>query len=132
MRVRRLPRTAADLSRPAIAALAFVCALSLAPHAAVAETRVSGGADAVRVEARDASLEEVFGALAAKFIFQYRAKVPLDRPVNGAFSGSLSRVIARLLADYDHVVKRGPGGMEVLILGVSTKSSAPGAAGVPL
>jgi hypothetical protein len=122
----RAPRcAAANLSRLAVA-LMLACAVVLVPQAAAAETRVSGAPDAVRVDAREASLDEVFGALAAKFNLQYRTNVPLDRPVNGAFSGSLSRVIARLLDGYDHVVKRGPTGIEVIILGISPRSSPPG------
>jgi hypothetical protein len=108
------------------AALIVGCALMLPllqPRAAGAETHVSGAPDAVRVDARGASLDEVLGALAGKFNLNYRAKVPLDRRVNGVFSGSLSRVIARLLDGYDHVVKRNADGIEVVILSVSPKST---------
>lgn len=107
-------------------ALAFGWSIALAPHPADAETRISGNSDAIRVEVREASLEEVLAALEAKFNLRCRAKVPLGRAVNGVFSGSLSRVIARLLDGYDHVVKRGPDGIEVTILGVSPRTSAPG------
>lgn len=110
------------------AAIILGCALMLQPHAVAAEARVSGAPDAARVEARGVSLDEVFSALAAKFNLHYRAKVPLERPVNGVFSGSLSRVIARLLDGYDYMVKRGPDGIEVVIFGVSRRLSSPGEA----
>jgi hypothetical protein len=98
--------------------------LLLQPCAA-AEIRVSGAPEAVRIEAREASLEEVFRALVAKFELHYHAKVPLDRPVNGVFTGSLSRVMARLLEGYDYVVKRSADGTQVMILGVSAKTQTP-------
>jgi hypothetical protein len=125
-----LRRHAALRLRPALTALALtlICAFALVPHAAGAETRVSGGLEAVRIEAHDASLEEIFGALGAKFNLRYRTKVPLGRAVNGVYSGSLSRVLARLLDGYDHVVQRSPGGIEVTIIGLSQKSSTPGEA----
>lgn len=120
----RAQRCATELPRPAVAALALVCALALMPHAAAAETRVSGRPEAVRLEARDASLDEVFGALAAKFTLHYRAKIRLDRRVSGVFSGSLSRVIARLLDGYDHVVKHSPEGLDVTVFGGSPQPGA--------
>lgn len=97
------------------------CALLLQSHAVAAESRISGSADAVRVEARQASLDEVLGALAAKYNLHYRAKVALGRPVNGIFSGSLLRVIARLLDGYDYVVQRDEGRVDVTIIGLSQK-----------
>jgi hypothetical protein len=108
----------------ALTGLLLVYAVLVAPPVACAETRISGTGEAVRVEARGATLEEVLAALAGKFDLRYRAKVPLGRPVDGVFAGSLSRVIARLLEGYDRVVKSGPAGIEVIILGVSQRSSA--------
>ncbi len=104
---------------------------TLLPGAARSETRITGKAEAVRIEAREASLEEVLAALATKFSLRYRSKVPLGRRIHGTFAGSLSRVVSRLLDGYDHVVKRGPDGMEVLILGVSPKPSSPGESPFP-
>jgi hypothetical protein len=115
-----------DALGPALVALLFACPLALQPRSAQAETRISGGPETVRVEAREASLDEVLGALAGKFQIQYRASVPLDRTISGTFSGSLSRVVARLLDGYDRVVKRDGSGLEIVILGVAAKSSSPG------
>jgi hypothetical protein len=111
--------------RRALALLLFASAW-LAPHAASAEARIAGAPNAMRLEARDASVEEVLRALAARFNLHYQSKVPLERLVSGTFSGSLSRVVSRVLAGYDHVVKIGPDGLEVMILGVSPKIQTPG------
>jgi hypothetical protein len=77
--------------------------------------RVEGQPDAVRIEAHDASLREVFAALQAKFNLQYRARNALDRPVTGTYNGSLQQVAGRLLAGYDFALKITPGGIAVLV-----------------
>jgi len=65
-------------------------------------------------------------AVAAKFSVHYRSAVSLDRRVNGTFSASLTRVLSRLLDGYDRVVRHGPEGLDVVILGVSPRSSPKG------
>jgi hypothetical protein len=111
----------------------LIFSLPALPSALRAETIVTGSADAVRLDARNAPLSEVLDVIAGKFKVQYQTKIALARPVNGTFRGQLGRVLSRLLDGYDHVVKSGPDGFEVMILGLSSKSASPGeSAGTPL
>jgi hypothetical protein len=48
--------------------------LATAGHA---ETQLAGGVDAVRMEARDASIEEVLTAIGASYGLRFRTAVPL-------------------------------------------------------
>jgi hypothetical protein len=82
-----------------------------------AEVRISGTADALRMEAREATLEEALRALQASFNFQYGGAGALDGIVNGTYSGSLSRVVARLLAGRDYVMRGSADGFAVEIFG---------------
>jgi len=86
-----------------------------------AEVRVSGQADAVIVETREASVEEVLAALRASFNLQYRTSGALNRVMTGTYSGSLQRVIARLLEGHNYVMQSSAGG-ELIVF-------TPGAAG---
>lgn len=109
-----------------LASGAVLLALLVMPlHPASAELSVTGEPQTVRVEARGSSLDEILATLAVKFRMQYRANVPLDRPVSGTFAGSLPRVVSRLLDGYDRVVKWNGNDLDIVILGVAAKSPAP-------
>lgn len=71
-----------------------------------AEVRVEGDEAAVRVTADRASLGDVLAALKTRFRLSYNASIPLNREVTGVLSGTLHRVVVRLLDGYDFVVKR--------------------------
>ena len=86
-------------------------------HAVHAEARISGALDAVRVEASDASIDEVMAALAASFDLRYRRPASLNRRITGIYQGSLQQVIARLLDGHNFIVKTGSDGVEVWVYG---------------
>jgi hypothetical protein len=96
---------------------------------AQAEVRVSGGADAVTIETQEATLEQVLAALRASFRFRYRSTAALDRVINGTYSGSLSRVIARLLEDQSYVIQSSQNELAVVILGPSRPAQVAGPVG---
>ena len=83
-----------------------------------AEAHITGQPDAVRVEARDAPVDEVMAALGASFGLRYHSTVSPGRRITGTYEGSLQRVVARLLDGYNFVMKTGPGGVEVVVYGV--------------
>lgn len=85
-------------------------------NAAYAQVWVDGRPDAVHVEARDATLREVFDALQAKFNLHYRTADVLEARMNGIFDGPLPRVVARILEGYDFAMKVIPQGIDVLVL----------------
>ena len=70
-----------------------------------AEVRISGQMDALKVEAREASVEEVLAALRASVNLQYRTSDALNRVMTGTYNGSLQRVVARLLEGRNYVMR---------------------------
>lgn len=96
-----------------------------------AEVRVQGSAGDVRVEAQGASVAEILAALGEHYTVRYRG-TPVGSDVTATFEGPLRRVVARVLAGNDYVIKRGGDGLEVILLGpaasAATSPAAPGAA----
>lgn len=99
-------------------------ALSVAPlllatfhgRCAGAEVHVQGSADRVRVEAHGATVAEVLAAIAEHHAVRYRG-TPVGSEVTATFEGPLRRVVVRVLAGNDYVIKRGGEGLEVILLG---------------
>jgi hypothetical protein len=96
-----------------------------------AEIRISGEPAAVRIEARDAPIDEVMGALRESFRLNYRGPASLGRRVTGTYDGSLQGVVARLLDGYDFVIKTDSEGVEVWVYG-SIKPGEPALAPKPV
>jgi len=94
----------------AIIALGLLCVL---PATSRAELRIEGNETALRVIADQAPVGEVLEALKAKFRLRYRA-IDSDRHVSGTISGTLHRVVVRLLDGHDFVVQRSAQGVEIL------------------
>jgi hypothetical protein len=90
--------------------------------------RVEGPADSITVEARDASIQEVFAALGATYGVQIHGSTGLDTVINGTYQGSLPRVIGRLLIGFNYVAKSSAGNLDVTILDSSKGALAPGGA----
>jgi len=104
-------------TRVCCAAAAFVCAM-LAGGAAGAETALEGSRQALNLTASNASLEDVLKLLDDKFAVHFRSGVPLERRLNGTYSGSLRRLLADVLVGYDYIVVWGEDGQtEVIVLG---------------
>jgi hypothetical protein len=89
-----------------------------------AETSVSGKTDAIRVEARDAPVQEVLETLSENFGLQYRSATALTRRLTGTYEGSLHQVVRRVVAGYDFVIKVGPGDMELVVYGTGQPRDA--------
>ena len=111
-----LSRLPALLRRLFVLAITPAALLAGPGNAAQAQVRVDGRPDAVHVEARDATLREVFDALATKFNLRYRTDDALEMRKNGIFDGPLPRVTARILEGYDFAMKVTPQGVDVLVL----------------
>ncbi len=84
-----------------------------------AEVRVSGGADDVKIEARKATLEEVLRALRDAFKLQYRGTIASGDVITGTYSGSLPKVVARLLQSQSYVLYGSGDGLHVVIFATS-------------
>jgi hypothetical protein len=117
-----------SLPRTGLLALALLACHSLP---APAQVKVEGPADAVRIEATNAPLRDVLGALQARFGLRYRSNDTLDAGRTANLRAPLRRVLARLLEGYDFVITVTPAGIDVLILqqnaaaNVSTARIAP-------
>lgn len=94
-----------------------------------AEVRVQGPVEDIRLEARDATVEEILAALRARFELHYRGTT-LNRRVTANYEGPLRRILARVLDGYDYVVKTNEANIEVIVLSTGTPRQA--VAPVPL
>lgn len=112
---------------PIILALWLVCFGF--PQFACAEVRISDVADALKIETRQASLDEVLRALRASFKFQYRSSEPPKGVVSGTYSGSLRSVVTRLLEGNDYVMHDSPDNLEVAIFAPTITPAANQAGG---
>ena len=93
-------------------------AVALAAAPAAAEVRVSeAGGGQLRVEAHGATVREVLDALRAARPIQLRTSETLTRTVTGTYSGSLPRVLSRILDGYNHVVHSTATGTELDVFG---------------
>jgi hypothetical protein len=96
------------------AVTALACGLATA---ACAEVHVEGNPAALRFTASGDALSDVLAAFAAQWPVTYRTSVPLNAEIEGAYSGSLSQVVARLLDGYNYVIKQEPGLTEIIVFG---------------
>jgi hypothetical protein len=78
--------------------------------------RIQGDAGAMRLDARHMPIADVFAALKTTYGVSYDSWIVLDDDINGTYSGSLRRVIARLLDGYNYVIKQNDGKLDVTIL----------------
>jgi len=96
------------------AMVAFACGLATRVSA---EVHVEGNAGALRVTTSGDPLSDVLSAFGAVLPVKYRTSVPLEDEVSGAYSGSLSQVVARLLDGYNYVIKRDREQAEIIVFG---------------
>jgi hypothetical protein len=91
-------------------------ALAAAPTAALADAQVRGSPEAVTIEARNTSVEEILKALSGTFDVHYRSSANLQMPVTGNYEGSLQRVMKRILDGYSYFVKSNDGRIDLTVL----------------
>ena len=110
--------------RNAVLSISAFGLLSAVPTFAHAETHVGGEPAALRVEARNATLQEVLTALRSSFGLKIQASTSTDlnRSVSGTYNGSLREVITRLLDGYDFFVRKLGDDLEVVVVGFSASA----------
>jgi hypothetical protein len=99
------------------AAIVLGAGLAIASTSVFAEIQVRGSPEAVTVEARDTSVEEILAALSRAFDMDYQSSVNLDKPLYGTYVGSLSRVLTRILQGYNFILKTENGSIAVTVVG---------------
>jgi len=109
--------------RNAVLAISAFGLLSTVPTFVQAETHVAGEPAALRVDAQNATLQEVLTALRISFGLQYQTSTDLVRPVSGTYNGSLREVITRLLNGYDFFVRKVGDDLEVIVVGFSASTT---------
>jgi hypothetical protein len=101
--------------------------LATAPMAAFAEAQVRGSPNAVSVEAKDASVEEILVALTNAFDVHFRSSADLETRLTGTYEGTLQQVVADVLRGYNFVMKSGEKGVEITLLGTGKTIAVGGA-----
>jgi hypothetical protein len=91
---------------------------------AKAEVRVSGTADAIVVQTKDATLADVVGGVAAASHTRIELNGAPARQFTGTYSGSLRTVLSRLLVGVDHVVHSTGDRITIVIVGPNAAHSA--------
>src|SRR5262245_30810622 len=102
-------------------------ALAAAPTAALADAQVRGSPEAVTIEARNTSVEEILKALSGTFDVHYRSSANLQMRLTGNYEGSLQRVMKRVLDGYSYFVKTTDGRIDVTVLDAPRTAAATGA-----
>jgi hypothetical protein len=96
-------------------AVATVLAFGVATTAP-AEVRIEGNLRDLRVSTSGDALSDVLSAFSTRLPVTYRTAVPLNREINGAYSGSFSQVISRLLDGYNYIIKNDQKLTEIIVL----------------
>jgi hypothetical protein len=95
-----------------------------------AELRITGNRDSISIEARNAPLQQILETLRKSFQVEYQPVAGLERAITGTYSGSLHRVLTRLLVGHDYIIRSSAQGMEIVMVGnplPADKKGAPAA-----
>jgi hypothetical protein len=95
--------------------------LMLTASVAHAEVNVQGTPEAVQVEAKNASIEEVLRALRDAYGLNYQSEIPLGKQVSGTYAGPLPNVLTRLLEGNNFVLTRSENTVQVVITSAGSK-----------
>ena len=114
-----------------VGALAGALILCVAAAPAAAEVRVTdaGGGQLV-IEAHDATVQQILEALGQTRTIQFQNSEALSQNVTGTYSGTLRRVLSRILDGYDHVIRSTSSGIQIDVVG-AVKSAKVAASGGP-
>ena len=100
-----------------------------APSAA--SVRISGDAAALEIQAHRSTVADVLAALAG-FNIRYRARGTLDETIDGVYTGSLGRVLSRILAGYDYAIRTDNEKIDVIVVGRSGDHAVPAPVIIPV
>jgi len=109
------------------ALVVFTLSVPLIPvgltNVAAGGARVEGQIDNMRLQATNATLQEVLDALPREFALTYQLPSDVQRDVSGRYTGSLNQVLARILDGFNYVVEMSDTGLRLVVLGGGTASS---------
>ena len=116
------------------AAVGLACLSALSTTQADAEVAIDGGRDEMQVRVENDTVGHVLEALGQNGNLHSRSATPLNKVIDGSFSGSLEHVLLRILDGYNFVIRRNPQGVEVFVFGESGAAPiapAPAAGPIP-
>src|SRR5450755_881087 len=93
--------------------VAIACFMSL--NVALADVRVSGSKDAMTVQVKNASLEDIIAAVNGTLHVKISVAPASNIPITGTYSGSLRRVFARMLAGQDFILNSSGDRMTIIL-----------------
>jgi hypothetical protein len=96
-----------------------------------AEVRLSGTPDRLVLQTSDATMAEILAALRSSFDVEVKLSGNTVRRFTGVYSGSVRRVLSRLLAGQDYVVRSTADGISIRLLGQSGADGAAVASSLP-
>jgi hypothetical protein len=108
------------LPQVAAAALVVWC---LSGVVSASEIHFSGTLDRVVLTTNDATISDILAALRSAFNVEVSLTGGTARKFTGVYSGSVRRVLSRLLTGNDYILRSGPGGISIRLLGNSTADS---------
>jgi hypothetical protein len=102
-------------SRRLTAAWGLICLSAFSAPQADAEVVVDGGRDEMLVKVENDTVDHVLEALGQSGNLHYGSTAPLEKVIDGSYSGSLEHVLSRILVGFDFVVHYNPHGVEVFV-----------------
>ena len=106
-----------------LSALALLVA-ALHGSAVRAEVRLQGPADAIQLEAHDATVAEILEALHARFDMSFRGPVP-SRQISGTYDGPIRHILSRVLDGYNYMIVSHGATIEAVMLGAESVGQSP-------
>jgi hypothetical protein len=76
---------------------------------------VQGSPAAVHLEVRQTTIAQVLAALMTAYDLSYSASIPLERLLDGTYTGSLRRVVSRVLQGYNFTIEQDDAKLVVII-----------------
>jgi hypothetical protein len=104
----------------------------LTASVAHAEVSVQGTPEVLRVEAKNASVEEVLRTLRDVYGLTYQSEIPLERQISGTYDGPLPKVLARLLEGSNFFLTHNGNNFRVVIISPAGPQPIPAPSTMPL
>jgi hypothetical protein len=84
-----------------------------------AASEVQGDSDNLQLRVDNASTKEALDALSAKFGLIYKLPPDISRTMTGTYSGTIQKVLSRILDGTDYIVTRSSENIEIVVIGMS-------------
>jgi hypothetical protein len=81
-------------------------AAALGPASGASLLHVQGSSAAVHLEVRQTTIAQVLAALMTVYDMSYSASIPLERLLDGTYTGSLRRVVSHVLQGYNFAIEQ--------------------------